>query len=473
MCGIVGGFISSVDANAGLDAISHRGPDARGVHKDRDARLGHVRLSIIDTSEASNQPFISGPVTLAFNGEIWNYKSVRSELKKLGRTFKTNGDTEVFAQAIAAWRDRALDEIDGMFAAAWIDGDDLYLARDRFGEVPLHVVLSPDVMFASEVKALMAMGAKKGGEVLRVGPGEVWKIPFHGHAVEKRRYYDPPAVVNDRFSSRTRQVAAAVLRQNLQDSCAERAMSDVPVCTLLSGGIDSSAVAHFLSRSVPGLVAYTAVHNPRSRDLRDARIAAEWSGIELREVVVPVPTPDDLEEVIRIIEMPHKAQVEIGWPCLLLARRMKADGFKVTFSGEGSDELWASYGFAHHALAAGADFGEYRKDLFLTQERKNFARCNKIFMSQGIECRLPFLNRKLVEHALSLSREVVAEGKSRPKAVLQEAMRGLLPAEIVDRPKVAFQDGMGLKAKYETAVADPKRFYTGTCTRMYGKGVAS
>ncbi len=471
MCGIAGGYVTDAQVRAGLDAIAHRGPDARGTFRDGRLVLGHVRLSIIDTSEASNQPFLHGPITLAFNGEIWNYKALRERLIRRGTRFKTEGDTEVFAAALADWGEAAFDQMDGMFAAAWTSGKSLFLARDRFGEIPLHVALSPTLMFASEAKALKAMGAK--GAFFRVGPGEIWEARTEHVGITRTRYYDPPALVMDRFSSRTRKVAAAVLRQNLEASCAERAMSDVPVCTLLSGGIDSTAVAHFLSKKILHLVAYTAVHNPKSRDLRDARLAAKACGIELREVEVPVPTPDDLEEVIRIIEMPHKAQVEIGWPCLLLARRMKADGFKVTFSGEGSDELWASYGFAYHALAAGADFGQYRKDLFLTQERKNFARCNKIFMSQGIECRLPFLNRKLVEHALSLPREVVAEGKSRPKAVLQEAMRGLIPDEIVDRPKVAFQDGMGLKAKYEQAVSDPKRFYSGTCAILYGKGVAS
>ena len=126
-------------------------------------------------------------------------------------------------------------------------------------------------------------------------------------------------------------------------------------------------------------------------------------GIELREVMIPLPSSADLSTVIRCIEMDCKAQVEIGWPCLRLAQAMRADGFKVTYSGEGSDELWASYGFAYHALKT-QDWHAYRKDLFLSQARKNFARCNKVFMAHCVECRLPFLNTALVEYALSLSR---------------------------------------------------------------------
>lgn len=137
---------------------------------------------------------------------------------------------------------------------------------------------------------------------------------------------------------------------------------------------------------------------------------------------------------------------------------MREDGFRVTFSGEGSDELWASYGFAYHALQK-QDWHSYRRDLFLSQSYKNFIRCNKIFMAHSIECRLPFLHYPLVEFALSLPRAIVQNGRSKPKAIIQDAFRGLLPAPIVDRPKVAFQDGMGLKRAIETVLPSPERFY--------------
>jgi asparagine synthase (glutamine-hydrolysing) len=148
---------------------------------------------------------------------------------------------------------------------------------------------------------------------------------------------------------------------------------------------------------------------------------------------------------------------------------MRADGFKVTYSGEGSDELWASYGFAYHALKT-RGWNEYRKELYKGQHRKNFARCNKIFMAYSVECRLPFLCRELAELALSLPREVVERG-GKMKAVMSEAFRGLLPDEVVDRPKLAFQDGMGIKKKMGTVVPDPARFYRAEFKRAF-RGVS-
>jgi asparagine synthase (glutamine-hydrolysing) len=246
----------------------------------------------------------------------------------------------------------------------------------------------------------------------------------------------------------------------------ERAISDVPVCTLLSGGIDSAAVAYGLKQVLPGLVAYTAVFDKKSRDLKMARLAAEQIGIPLVEVNVPQPSTCDLASVIGHIEMASKAQVEIGWPCLKLAEAMRADGFKVTFSGEGSDELWASYGFAYHALQT-QDWHLYRRDLFLTQAQRNFPRVNKAFMAYGIEARLPFLHVPLVELALSLRKDAVQDGKSRPKAVIQRAFAGLLPDEVTRRPKVAFQDGLGLKAAIAATIADPAKLYRAEYARQY------
>ena len=136
---------------------------------------------------------------------------------------------------------------------------------------------------------------------------------------------------------------------------------------------------------------------------------------------------------------------------------MRDDGFKVTFSGEGSDELWASYGFAYHALQT-QDWHEYRKGLFLAQHRKNFARCNKVFMAHGVECRLPFLSTPLVERALSLPRAAVRDGR-REKAVIQDAYAGRLPELVTRRAKVAFQDGTGVKRAAAAIVGDPRGFY--------------
>jgi len=460
MCGVVGGFGPNVQA--GVDALVHRGPDAQSLVTVGKVSLGHTRLAIIDLDPRSNQPFVRGDLTMVFNGEIWNYKQAREELMELGHEFSTESDTEVLAAAIQEWDDEAFLRLQGMFAVGWTwDGEILNLARDRFGEVPLHVARQKPFYFASEKKALLAMGChpKSIDDVL---PGCILKVSSTGMINEK--WYEPPCDPADA----TMIEAAPEVYRLIGDGSTERTMSDVPVCTLLSGGIDSAAVAYWLKRTIPDIVAYTAVFDDKSSDLRTARKTAEHLDIELREVPVKMPEAYQLGEVVGCIEMDSKAQVEIGWACMALADVMKADGFKVTFSGEGSDELWASYSFAYHALQK-RNWHYYRRDLFLSQARKNFVRCNKIFMSRSIECRLPFLNTGLVEYALSLRRDAVqADGGRKPKEVMRMAFEDVLDESVLNRPKVAFQDGLGLKKAIEESLPSPVRFYRTEYVNQFG-----
>jgi asparagine synthase (glutamine-hydrolysing) len=458
MCGIVGGFTTDIDP--GIRVLLHRGPDAQARMKVGKLTFGHTRLAILDLDARSNQPFQYGRVTLVFNGELWNYKEVRAELRAFGLQFRTEGDTEVIAAALDYWGILALPRLNGMFALAWtFDGETLYLARDRFGEVPLHIAKQKPFLFASEKKALLALGAHPAG-IDDIFPGHFAVV--RPTSIEHKTYYAAPL----KPISVSRPCAARKIARLIAVGSAERTIADVPVCTLLSGGIDSAAVAATLVKHIPHLVAYTAVYDPKSKDLQSARLVARTLGIELREVAVPLPTADDLARVISHIEMSYKAQIEIGWPCLVLAEQMQRDGFKVTFSGEGSDELWASYGFAYHALKT-QNWHRYRRDLFLSQARKNFVRCNKIFMAHSIECRLPFLHPPLVEYALSLPQNIVQDGKARPKAVIQDAFTGILPDAITKRPKVAFQDGMGIKIAIERAMPQAERFYRAEYNNQY------
>lgn len=460
MCGLLGSVgAPALAVEAGLHHLAHRGPDGRGAVARGASTFGHVRLAIIDPTDASAQPFERGDVLLTYNGELWNHRELRAELERSGEAFGTAGDTEVVAAALGRWGVDALERLDGMFALAWHDGEATWLARDRFGEVPLHVSVDRDgdVWWASEMKALRAVGC---GPAVDVGPGEVWRAD---RAALRRRWYDPPNAP----APLSRAEASAEVGRLLEAGTVARGLAaDVPACTLLSGGVDSAVAALHLSSALDDLVAFTAVLDPRSRDLRCARLVAEHLAIPLVEVPVGPPTADDLAGVVAEVEMPHKAQVEIAWACLHLAEAMRREGFKVTYSGEGSDELWASYGMSYHGVQK-EGWHAHRKRLVLDQHRKNFARCNKVFMARSVEVRLPFLHRPLVELALSLPQEAVGD-RRRPKAVLADAYRGRLPDEVLDRPKVAFQDGMGLKAACADAVADPARFYRAEFRRLFG-----
>lgn len=455
MCGIVAAFDLGV-VERGVEASRHRGPDAVGIVRHAGVSLGHARLAVMDLDARSNQPFAYGRVTISYNGEVWNFRKIREDLRALGCAFKTDGDTEVVAAALDRWGTAALDAFDGMFAVAWTAGDErLFLARDRFGEIPLHW---NDAGAASELKVLQAAGL---GPAAYVPPGGLIMLQ-DGKAGTVDAWH---ANAQPEPSTHGFEASAAAIRTALVRGVTDRTMADVPVCTLLSGGLDSTAVAWAAKQAMPGLVAYVAVQDERASDVRMARLAAKAIGCELREVRIPRPTPADLTRTVAAIELPHKAQVEIGWACLVLARRIRDDGFKVVFSGEGSDELFGSYGFAYHGIKA-EGWHAYRRRLFLDQHRKNFARCNKAFMTAGVECRLPFLHPPLVDLAWSLP-EASVRRDGRPKAVLEEAFRDVLPKEILSRSKVAFQDGLGMKKAAATAVADPKRFYREEFEKRY------
>ena len=462
MCGIVGSVGGDVgDVERALETIRHRGPDAQAVITEGAVTLGHARLAILDLDERSAQPFRFGRLTLAYNGELWNYRELRVELERGGAKFKTSGDTEVVAAALEQWGDEALARFNGMFALAWTTGDGAWvkLARDRFGEVPLHYSAQTPFLFASEVRAILAAGADP-TKVVDVGPGEI--VESDGKRMRSRRWVDVPAepvAVEESDAARD-------LLGLLKASVAERSISDVPVCALLSGGVDSGAIVALLKPHVEGLVAYTAVFDSKSRDLRGARETAERVGVRLIEVPVTCPSLDDLAGVVSAIEQPFKAQVEIAWACMKLAERMHSDGFKVTFSGEGADELFGSYGFAYHGIKT-RGWHQFRKESFLGQARKNFPRANKIFMRSSVECRLPFLNPTLVERVLSYERPIVQRG-SVTKAVLRDAMRGILPESVLRRPKVAFQDGMGLKGAIEESMGDARGFYSRVHQEKFG-----
>ena len=142
MCGLFGMFGNpdKGTVEAGLDRIAHRGPDGRGIYRAGDMLHGHVRLSVLDLSEASNQPFHYYGNVLTYNGELWNYQELRDTLEN-DVAFSTSGDTEVVAAALMMWGKNALKKMDGMFALAWSNdhSDEHFLARDRYGKIPLYV----------------------------------------------------------------------------------------------------------------------------------------------------------------------------------------------------------------------------------------------------------------------------------------------------------------------------------------------
>ena len=449
MCGLAGSFRSAWGVGLALDRIAHRGPDGRGELRHGDAHHGHVRLAVLDLSSASDQPFRRGDGVLSFNGEVWNYRELRAELSALGCEFRTTGDTEVLAAALEFWGPDALDKVEGMFALAWTRGPVALLARDRFGKVPVYVRRSGESFeWASERKA---WGSGRGAAASPLPPGT--RLDLRTGKVH--RWYSPSG------STSIRRDLLAMLRRGVE----RRLVSDAPLCVLASGGLDSGLVLALAKQVRPDVVAYTAKLREDADDLLAARRLCAELGVPLTEVQVPEPTPELVEQAVRAVEIQSKAQTEIALLCLPLARRIAADGFKVCLSGEASDELFGGYGnMAVAASQPGADWRAIRLAQLAKMARGNFVRCNKAFMSAGVECRLPFMDRELVEAALSMSKAECPPGKG----ALKRAAADVLPAWVIRRQKDTFQGSSGMAEACAQLAASPTAFYNAAARRLFG-----
>lgn len=449
MCGIAGSFaLPSFDVPAAVERLRHRGPDAAAVAEADGCVHGHARLSLVDLSSASDQPFrtAAGSV-LSFNGEIWNWRAIRAELECRGRSFATSGDTEVLAQALEQWGVAALCRLEGMWAFAWSSGRHHILARDRFGEIPLYVHRSGSgFAWSSERK-----GLGRGRPCSALPPGH-WLDLASGAL---GRWYEPDA-------PRPHEAVADALARGV----AHRLDADAPLCCLVSGGLDSSLVLALARRARPDVVGYTAVLDPASADLRAAReICAELS-VPLVEVPIPAPSAADLEGAALAIEIDSKAQVEIAALCVPLARAIASDGFKACLSGEAADELFGGYGSMCIKGSSADDDGwrAIRAAALAKMARGNFVRCNKAFMAAGVECRLPFMDVGLVEAVSRMSKAECPPGKG----LLKAAAEGLIPRRLARRQKDTFQGGAGMDAAAAALFPDPARFYRSVVRTAYG-----
>ena len=262
----------------------HRGPDSqgdwRGNFEGSEIWLGHQRLAILDLSEAGHQPMTHVRGTLSYNGEVYNYLELRGELEQSGDVFTTETDTEVVLRAILRWGVAgACERFNGMWAFAWWDARErrLWLARDRFGEKPMYWETHDGALFfASELKSLMAMTGRRycvnvqvAGEFLlqnqantseavfvegvaRVPPASVMCFkPDRLDAPEPAAYWSLPDEPVDRPVDDS---LLEEVRETFADAVRLRLRSDVPVGVLLSGGLDSSAIAAMAGATAAGVI---------------------------------------------------------------------------------------------------------------------------------------------------------------------------------------------------------------------------
>ena len=379
MCGIGGAFAFGSDAQPPdrrivmrlNDLQRHRGPDGAGIWSSEDDRLflGHRRLAIIDTSSSGAQPMsdISGRWTISFNGEIYNYRLLRVELERLGRTFRTDSDTEVLINSIAQWGVGALNKLRGMFAFALWDAEqrELWLARDPYGIKPLYLSESQEtIWFASQARplALTAPVDRRREAAALVGfylwghvpepyswwagvrmfpPGHVQRIRT-GAAVSKPVAF---ARVEDAYAN---QAAAPLivgeLRTLLLESVRRHLVADVPVGIFLSGGIDSNVIAALAAELGSRLRTITVTFDEYVGTANDESPLAESAAKALggEHVTVRIGR-DEFEDVLEDFLSAMDQPTIDGLNTYLISRAAKMQGLKVVLSGLGGDELFGGY----------------------------------------------------------------------------------------------------------------------------------
>ena len=505
-----------------VEALTHRGPDDRGVAVGPRMAIGMRRLSIIDV-DGGHQPIENedGSVRVVVNGEIYNYLELRAELVSSGHRFRTRSDTEVLVHGYEEWgTEGLLARLNGMFAFALQDerADTLILARDPLGMKPLVTTVADGTfLFASGLTALLASGGValepdptgvrlflrhqfvpapytvlRG--VVKVPPG-CYLVVREGRVGEPVRDWRPPVTLD---REKRPEAWTSELRDLLEDAVRIHVRSDVEVGAFLSGGLDSSIVVGLMSRQSEAKVrAFSIGFEQGGHDeSRFAAMAAERSGVELHH------TQFRAEHLIDLVrERAGSMEEPLGDPACLPTLLLSAEArraVKVVLTGEGADELFAGYGYYRRFVGLGSVFAgmiprvndrrspsgypyamthglvdRLTRDLPLegagarpAEERLAreyldgsrgldplnralridtagwlpddlLMKVDRTTMAHGLEARVPFLDRRVVELAMRMPAAVKwRDGVG--KWVLRSAFREMLPPAVAERPKHGF-----------------------------------
>ena len=562
MCGIFGVVGPSAEplANQAMASLAHRGPDGAGVFFAPEACLAltHTRLAIQDTSEAAVQPMTDAArrATIVFNGEIYNFRELRSQLaSEYG--FRSTGDTEVLLAAYLRWGGDMLSKLNGIFALAIYDHRDrsVLLARDGLGVKPLYCLQTKShLAFASEIKALLhvpdfdrSLDLQGIGHYLTYLYSPGCQTPFRdvrkitpGHAVvikdgretKEWEFYDLP--YDNEISALTVKEAAVELKSRLETAIERQMVSDAPIGAFLSGGLDSTAICALAQRHLatgrldcftidarfPGVDA-----DGFAQDLPYAQLAAKALGLNLHVTEASPTQLLDLEKLVWHLDEPQADPAALN--NFYICEAARREGIKVMLSGAGGDDIFTGYrrhqalaferywqwlpsparkslaGLAaympqnypwgrriHKAFRQAALSPEERmvgyfqwKDTptihglwssqirsagmvpatnlpFITALRKlppgtpelnkmlyleakyfltdhNLNYTDKMSMAAGVEVRVPFLDPDLIDFATRLPVHYKQHGQV-GKWIFRKAMKGIVPDEIIHRPKTGF-----------------------------------
>ncbi|MCJ2181669.1 amidotransferase 1, exosortase A system-associated [Novosphingobium sp. 1949] len=384
MCGIAGIFhldtpkpVDPARLSAMCDALAHRGPDGEGIWTGPGVGLGHRRLSIIDLA-GSPQPMAAADARamLVFNGEIYNYRELRAELKAMGAVFRTDGDSEVILAAWQRWGPECVTRLEGMFAFALYDCEarTLFLARDRLGVKPLHYaqLSNGSLIFGSELKALLAHPLmRREIDPLAVEDYLTWgyvpdsraflknvhKMPA-GHWLLLRHGAPLPAPSQwwdvsfaDRHKGKAQDLEAELL-YHLRRAVESRMVADVPLGAFLSGGVDSSSVVALMAEISHQSVRTCSIGFD-SAALDESAYASKVAQLFGTDHATRVVSADDYGAIDQLAEMFDEPFADASalptWRVCQLAR----ESVTVALSGDGADEALA--GYRRHIFQHGED----------------------------------------------------------------------------------------------------------------------
>lgn len=373
MCGISGfNWTDNNLINKMNNLLEHRGPDDQGTYLDENISLGHTRLSIIDLTKKGHQPMFNDDRTLLiiYNGEIYNYKELRIELKKKGYSFFSESDTEVLLKSYQEWKEKCLSKLNGMFAFCIYDirKQKLFMARDRFGIKPFYYYLkNGKIIFASEIKAILCHGIERRPNdrliydylmfnIVDHTPetffDEIMKLPkgYYGiYNLNKKElnlisYYDLKK--NCRQGNElSYDEATQKFRKLFEDSVKLRLRSDVPVGSCLSGGLDSSSIVSLMNEFVnnKNISTFSAVYPGFEKDesyyidklIEKIRIKNKKTNPTANDLLA------DIEDFIFYQDEPTRSTSQYAQYCVM--RLASKNNFKVLLDGQGSDEMLAGY----------------------------------------------------------------------------------------------------------------------------------
>ncbi|MFB9833165.1 asparagine synthase (glutamine-hydrolyzing) [Actinoallomurus acaciae] len=540
MCGITGwvdyGRDLTTERSTALNmtrTMRLRGPDDEGLWIEPHVALGHRRLAVIDV-EGGVQPMSEGPATLVYSGEAYNFRELRRELEGHGHRFRTRSDTEVVLQAYLRWGPALVDRLNGMFALAIWDRrtEELLLARDRLGIKPLYYALTPHgVLFGSEPKAILANPmftarvedeglfelmtmAKTPGHAIFAGMREVEP----GHTVRVGREGATDHVYwSLRAREHTDDIPATVrhVRELLDDIVERQLISDVPLCTLLSGGLDSSAltaladqalgadsVRSFAVDFVEETVGFTPDELRETADTPYVHDVAKHVGSQHTDVVLDtgqLVSPEVLDSVLRARDLPGFGDMDTSLYLLFGEIRRHST---VALSGESADEVFGGYRWFHDSSVVAADTFPWATTAFTNglelldrdfdaraeayqhrryrealsevphvpgtsaHERRMREICylhltrwvrtlldrkDRLSMAVGLEVRVPYCDHRLVDYVFNTPWSYKTYD-GREKSLLRGAVADALPESVVRRVKSPYPSTQNVS--YERAIRD-------------------